>query len=253
MTRGIWRGLARAMACHRSGRVAEADRLYGELIERAPENPDAGCRPGCLARQRGEGMAEAARLIEAIRFQPENPAFHYTLPGVLGTTLETIPAAVPVCGRMNGCTLGRQPRSGRGGSGRHGPATRRIRAIASRRLNWGRIRAAGGSGMVQPAHWRQGLRGGARPRLAARDLQSNGRGGGSSVSARPGDLGGQHAGSPGRCAGQAGVDAVGAGGRLAPASGPRGAEAIGREWRRKSAALREGAIQVPPGRADEHS
>lgn len=83
MNRGVRRRLARAMACHRTGRLAEAERLYGAVVERAPDNADAWHLLGCLAQQRGEGMAAAARVIEAIRRQPENPAFHCTLGDIL--------------------------------------------------------------------------------------------------------------------------------------------------------------------------
>jgi hypothetical protein len=64
VTRGIRRELARAMACHRSGRLAEAERRYGELIERAPDNAEVWRLLGRLAQQRGEGMAAAARVAD---------------------------------------------------------------------------------------------------------------------------------------------------------------------------------------------
>lgn len=84
MTRGVRRELARAMACHRTGRLAEAERLYGQVIARAPDNATVWHLLGCVAQQRGEGMAAAARVIEAIRRQPQNPAFHCTLGDILG-------------------------------------------------------------------------------------------------------------------------------------------------------------------------
>jgi tetratricopeptide (TPR) repeat protein len=82
MTARVRRGLARAMACHREGRLAEAERLYGEVIEGDPDNPEGWHLLGKLAYQRGEGKA-AARVLQAIRKQPKNPAFHCSLGEIL--------------------------------------------------------------------------------------------------------------------------------------------------------------------------
>jgi tetratricopeptide (TPR) repeat protein len=81
MTKSARRGLARAR--QHAGRVAEAERLYGEVLKRDPDNPESWHLLGRLAQQRGDGNAAAARVLQAIRKQPGNPAFPCSLGDIL--------------------------------------------------------------------------------------------------------------------------------------------------------------------------
>ncbi len=83
MTASARRGLAKAIACHSEGRLAEAERLYGAVLERDPDNPESWHLLGQLALQKGDRLAATARVLQALRKQPENPVFHCTLGEIL--------------------------------------------------------------------------------------------------------------------------------------------------------------------------
>ncbi|HYD69942.1 tetratricopeptide repeat protein [Azospirillum sp.] len=75
----IEQALAIATAHHKAGRTAEAERIYREILERAPRQPDALHLLGVLALQGGR-PDEAARLIgEAVAADGETPLFHANL------------------------------------------------------------------------------------------------------------------------------------------------------------------------------
>ncbi|MDR3702861.1 MAG: tetratricopeptide repeat protein [Candidatus Sulfopaludibacter sp.] len=75
--------VADALACHRAGRLEEAEWMYGSVLERDPGNPDAWHLMGRLAWQRGDARAAAARVLQAIRYRPAVPAYHTSLGEIL--------------------------------------------------------------------------------------------------------------------------------------------------------------------------
>jgi FkbM family methyltransferase len=75
--------LAQAVAHHRAGRIAEAGRLYRDLLAREPANADALHLMGVAALQ--EGLHDDARdwIGKAIALAPERGDFHASLGNVL--------------------------------------------------------------------------------------------------------------------------------------------------------------------------
>jgi len=85
-TANIDRGLQAAVAEHRAGRLAEAERGYRGVLAAAPEQPDALHLLGLLTQQRGEPAAAEALIRRAIAARPEAAAYH----GSLGATLAAL-------------------------------------------------------------------------------------------------------------------------------------------------------------------
>ena len=74
--------LAQAMQCHASGRTADAERLYGEVLSQDSRHPDALHLLGLLAA-RDDHLERAQSLIwQAIAAQPGEAMFHNNLANV---------------------------------------------------------------------------------------------------------------------------------------------------------------------------
>ncbi|MDP6352307.1 MAG: tetratricopeptide repeat protein [Alphaproteobacteria bacterium] len=71
--------LAEAIAHHRAGRAAEADRLYRDVLAAEPEQVDALNLLGVLAHQRGDHAGAAALIERAIELRPGVADFHNNL------------------------------------------------------------------------------------------------------------------------------------------------------------------------------
>jgi predicted O-linked N-acetylglucosamine transferase (SPINDLY family) len=68
--------LAQAMASHRAGNLADAERLYRSILQASPEHADALHLLGVIAHQRGR-HEEAIRLIDrALAFRPDFAEAH---------------------------------------------------------------------------------------------------------------------------------------------------------------------------------
>jgi len=67
--------LAEALAHHQGGRLSEADRLYGAVLQRQPDNADALHLAGVLAMQTGNPQLAVERIMRAIALA-RNPDFH---------------------------------------------------------------------------------------------------------------------------------------------------------------------------------
>lgn len=71
--------LAQALGLYRSGRLAEAESAYRQVLELSPRDPDVLYQFGVLAGHTGRlGMAEQC-LGEAVALRPREPAFHTAL------------------------------------------------------------------------------------------------------------------------------------------------------------------------------
>ena len=68
-----------AVGLHRSGRGAEAEALYRQVLELEPGNADALHLSGVIAHQAGRHADAAALITKAIKKTPRNPAFHLNL------------------------------------------------------------------------------------------------------------------------------------------------------------------------------
>jgi protein O-GlcNAc transferase len=75
--------LRQAIALHRDGRLGEAERLYREILQQVPSEPDALHFLGVLQGQAGR-HSEALRLMDrALAINPRNPAVHYNRANLL--------------------------------------------------------------------------------------------------------------------------------------------------------------------------
>lgn len=75
--------LERALACHREGRLAEAEAAYRGILEREPSHPDALHLLGLIEHQRGNAATAAELIGRAIACRPDAPHFHNSLGTVL--------------------------------------------------------------------------------------------------------------------------------------------------------------------------
>ena len=68
-----------AVALHRSGRGAEAEALYRQVLELEPGNADALHLSGVIAHQAGRHADAIVLIAKAIKKAPRNPSFHLNL------------------------------------------------------------------------------------------------------------------------------------------------------------------------------
>ncbi len=71
--------LAAAATLHKQGRLAEAERLYLELLRVAPGHPDGLHLLGNLHYQRGDAATAVDLIARAITANPRSPIYHYNL------------------------------------------------------------------------------------------------------------------------------------------------------------------------------
>lgn len=89
------RALEQAVACHRQGRLAEAEAAYRQILAHHPEHADATHLLGVIEYQRGDAAAAAELVARAIAAQPAAPHFHNSLGSALrasGRTEEAVSA-----------------------------------------------------------------------------------------------------------------------------------------------------------------
>ena len=72
-----------AVELHRNGDLAEAEAIYGAILEIDPQNADAWHLLGRVALQQGHTRDASARVLQAIRIRGEVPEFHTALGEVL--------------------------------------------------------------------------------------------------------------------------------------------------------------------------
>ncbi len=88
--------LARGLQHHRAGEHAEAERLYREVLARAPDHPHAAFLLGVLAVQRGRIDEAVAMLERATALAPGNAACHANLGEALRRRGDPGAALVPL-------------------------------------------------------------------------------------------------------------------------------------------------------------
>ncbi len=71
--------LRAALSHHRSGRLTQAEAVYGEILEREPDQPDALNLLGVLALQRGEPEAAVKRIRQAIGVRSGEDGYYANL------------------------------------------------------------------------------------------------------------------------------------------------------------------------------
>ena len=94
--------LQRAIALHRSGRLAEAEALYRQVLEQAPGDPEALNHLGLLRYQRGDSRQALTLLRRAVAASPRSATCHLHLGLVLeqGSDLESALAAYREAARL---------------------------------------------------------------------------------------------------------------------------------------------------------
>ena len=94
--------LQRALALHRSGRLAEAEAAYRQVLEGAPEDPEALNHLGLLHHQRGDSRQALTLLRRAVAANPGSAACHLHLGLVLeqGSDLESALGAYREAARL---------------------------------------------------------------------------------------------------------------------------------------------------------
>ena len=87
--------LKHALALHRSGRLAEAEAVYRQALEEAPDDPEALNHLGLLRYQRGDSRQALTLLRRAVAASPRSATCHLHLGLVLeqGSDLESALAA----------------------------------------------------------------------------------------------------------------------------------------------------------------
>ena len=85
--------IERATRHHGAGRLAEAEALYRNALEREPQNAAAMHGIGVLALQRGDAAGGAAHIVRAVALRPDIAEFHGNL-GLCYRRLGRVPEAV---------------------------------------------------------------------------------------------------------------------------------------------------------------
>jgi len=81
--RSIPEELADALELHKAGRVAQAEDVYREILQRDPDNPDALHMLGVAAAQSGQPEAALRHIARAITLNPAPAYYHNNLGNVL--------------------------------------------------------------------------------------------------------------------------------------------------------------------------
>lgn len=71
--------LRSAVACHQAGRLAEAESLYRQVLQRNPNEPDALHLLGVVAHQAGQNALAMPLIQRALVLRPGQPIYHNSL------------------------------------------------------------------------------------------------------------------------------------------------------------------------------
>lgn len=94
MTTTAERLVRRGIRRQKSGHLDEAESIYGAIIERDRDNADAWHLLSRVSLSRGQWKEAAAQVLQAIRRQPEIPAFQFTLGEILAAQGRTWEASL---------------------------------------------------------------------------------------------------------------------------------------------------------------
>ena len=75
--------LREAVALHRSGRIAEAERLYTAILTQNPKHPEALQFLGILEAQRGRADRALQLMDRSLALNPRNAAAHFNRANLL--------------------------------------------------------------------------------------------------------------------------------------------------------------------------
>src|SRR5436309_15407226 len=78
--------IAAALERHQSGRLADAETLYRQALDRDPDSADALHLLGLISCQKGQYESGARQIAEAVRIVPSSPILHNNL----GTALNSL-------------------------------------------------------------------------------------------------------------------------------------------------------------------
>lgn len=68
-----------AVSLHEAGQFDEAERLYRQILETAPNHPDILNLLGLVAQAKGAQTEACSLFMRAINYKPDNPSFYYNL------------------------------------------------------------------------------------------------------------------------------------------------------------------------------
>lgn len=68
-----------AVSLHEAGQFDEAERLYRQILETAPNHPDVLNLLGLVAQAKGAQTEACSLFMQAIKHKPDNPSFYYNL------------------------------------------------------------------------------------------------------------------------------------------------------------------------------
>jgi tetratricopeptide (TPR) repeat protein len=91
----IAEALAAAARLHEGGNLAEAERLYREVVQADPRQAVAWHNLGLLARQRGQAASAIELMTRSIQLEPGQPTFHNNLGAMLQS--QSRPAEAATC------------------------------------------------------------------------------------------------------------------------------------------------------------
>lgn len=86
--------LRRGVRRQQSGHLEEAEAIFGAVVERDRDNADAWHLLSRVSVSRSQWKEAAARVLQAIRRQPQTPAFHSTLGEILAAQGRTWEASL---------------------------------------------------------------------------------------------------------------------------------------------------------------
>src|SRR6185295_9726691 len=79
MSNPIEQSIDDALACHRAGRVQEAERLYRDVLRQVPHHPPALHLLGAIAAQSGRTELAIQLMRRSVELSPKNAAYHSNL------------------------------------------------------------------------------------------------------------------------------------------------------------------------------
>lgn len=85
-----------ALGFHEQGRLNEAENIYRQILETAPNNPDILNLLGLIAQQKGLHAQAVDYFYQAIRLAPGHAPFHFNLALSLETTINRRKRSNPI-------------------------------------------------------------------------------------------------------------------------------------------------------------
>lgn len=96
--------LQSAIVCHESGQIADAEKLYHEILDKSPDHPDALYLLGLIEYQSGKVETAVSLILKAITKRPDSADYYYNLGRILESSGKKDSAV-----HMFACAIQRKP------------------------------------------------------------------------------------------------------------------------------------------------